>query len=79
MRKDLSLIRRLEKIEKELGYCQIKLEKEHRLATRVHFLRAHRDQMREALTSHAETGSNSHNCLGVLAFLEISRRTREDE
>ena len=30
MRRDLSLIRRLEKIEKELGYCQIKLEKEQR-------------------------------------------------
>ncbi|NCF98700.1 MAG: hypothetical protein GWP39_04225 [Planctomycetia bacterium] len=79
MRKDLSLIRRLEKIEKELGYCQIKLEKEHRLATRVHFLRAHRDQMREALTSYPETDSNSHNSLGGIAFLEISRRMMEDE
>ena len=40
MRKDLSLIRRLEKIEKELGYCQIKLEKEHRLL-RVFTFSAH--------------------------------------
>ena len=79
MRKDLSLIRRLEKIEKELGYCQIKLEKEQRLATRVHFLRAHRDHMRNSLSSYPESETGSQNSLGGLSFVEISRKMMEEE
>lgn len=45
MRRDLSLIRRLERIEKEMGYCQIKLEKEQRLAIQSRFLEICRDQL----------------------------------
>ncbi|HVR76569.1 MAG TPA: hypothetical protein VMT52_19725, partial [Planctomycetota bacterium] len=32
------MVRRLEKIEKEMGYCDIKLEKERRLREQVQFL-----------------------------------------
>jgi hypothetical protein len=34
------MVRRLEKIEKEMGYCEIKLEKERRLRRQADFLRA---------------------------------------
>ena len=34
------MVRKLEKIEKEMGYCEIKLEKERRLRGQVRFLRA---------------------------------------
>ncbi len=38
MGRDLSMVRRLEKIDKEIGYCEIKLEKERRLRTQLEFL-----------------------------------------
>src|SRR5262245_40115174 len=34
------MARRLDKIEKEMGYCEIKLEKERRLRRQISFLRA---------------------------------------
>ena len=34
------MVRKLEKIEKEMGYCEIKLEKERRLRRQVQFLEA---------------------------------------
>lgn len=34
------MVRKLDKIEKEMGYCEIKLEKERRLRRQVEFLRA---------------------------------------
>src|SRR5687767_3225555 len=34
------MARRLDKIEKEMGYCEIKLEKERRLRKQVQFLKA---------------------------------------
>jgi hypothetical protein len=79
MRKDLSLIRRLEKIEKELGYCQIKLEKEQRLATRVHFLRAHRDRLLEVLDLFPEQDSGAGDRLCGLSFSEISSRIMDED
>ncbi|RTZ91549.1 MAG: hypothetical protein DSY81_09610 [Bacillota bacterium] len=74
MRKDLSLIRRLEKIEKELGYCQIKLEKEQRLATRVHFLRSHRDRLMSVLDLFPEQDFGAGDRLCGMTFGEISLR-----
>ena len=49
MRRDLSMVRRLEKIEKEIGYCEIKLEKEQRLQAQAHFLRIHNDGLLDAI------------------------------
>ncbi|MEC9476393.1 MAG: hypothetical protein VX764_05070 [Planctomycetota bacterium] len=79
MRKDLSLIRRLEKIEKELGYCQIKLEKEQRLATRVHFLRVYRDQLIEALEIYPEQDPGSGDSLGDIGFQQIATAISEED
>ncbi len=79
MRKDLSLIRRLEKIEKELGYCQIKLEKEQRLATRVLFLRHHRDQLLLALDGYPDQDAGSGDNLCGLEFEEIARGIVEED
>ena len=79
MRKDLSLIRRLEKIEKELGYCQIKLEKEQRLATRVHFLRVYRDQLHEVLDVYPEQDSGAGDHLCGVSFQEIALSIAEED
>ncbi|MEE2889534.1 MAG: hypothetical protein VX404_03735 [Planctomycetota bacterium] len=79
MRKDLSLIRRLEKIEKELGYCQIKLEKEQRLATRVHFLRHYRDQLHSALEDYPDEDAGSGGSLCGMGFEEIALGIVEED
>ncbi|MGE4619347.1 MAG: hypothetical protein AAEJ04_06000 [Planctomycetota bacterium] len=79
MRKDLSLIRRLEKIEKELGYCQIKLEKEQRLATRVHFLRVHRDQLIAVLDQYPEQDSGPGDGLCGMRFSEMALAIAEED
>ena len=74
MRRDLSLIRRLEKIEKEMGYCQIKLEKEQRLTVQAEFLFIHRSQIAAAVEKYSGqvTESEIHgNRLGGLTFREV--------
>lgn len=47
------MVRKLEKIEKEMGYCEIKLEKEQRLRTQLHFLKLHAQALAAALESFA--------------------------
>ena len=79
MRKDLSLIRRLEKIEKELGYCQIKLEKEQRLSTRVHFLRHYRDQLLSALDGYPDQDAGSGDQLCGIGFAQIALGIVEED
>ena len=79
MRKDLSLIRRLEKIEKELGYCQIKLEKEQRLATRLHFLRSHRERLNQVLDLFPVQDFGSGDRLCGMKFTEISARIVDED
>ncbi len=58
MTTDLSTLRRLERIEKEIGYCEIKLEKEQRLVAQLRFLRMHgrhlADAVRAFRTRHPE-------------------------
>jgi len=85
MRRDLSLIRRLEKIEKELGYCQIKLEKEQRLTIQARFLSFHRGQVSAAVDRYRALtpGEELHgNRLGELRFpqvqLEVGTGVRPD-
>lgn len=43
------MVRKLEKIEKEMGYCEIKLEKEQRLRTQLHFLKLHLKGLEDAV------------------------------
>ena len=74
MRQDLSLIRRLEKIEKEMGYCQIKLEKEQRLAVQEQFLAMHQEDLAHAISSyerHVAEHEIHGNRLGGLGFHEV--------
>ncbi len=74
MRRDLSLIRRLEKIEKEMGYCQIKLEKEQRLSVQAEFLLVRRVQVAAAVEKYSSqvTEAEIHgNRLGGLCFREV--------
>ncbi len=75
MRRDLSLIRRLEKIEKEMGYCQIKLEKEQRLAIQSRFLGICRDQISGAVTRYEQRVRETElhgNRLGGLSFVQVA-------
>ncbi|MGE3165984.1 MAG: hypothetical protein AB7O52_13850 [Planctomycetota bacterium] len=67
MRRDLSLLRRLEKIEKEMGYCEIKLEKAQRLRTQLHFLKLHLRGVVEAAQRYAELGKGSSSLGNRLA------------
>ena len=84
MRRDLSMVRRLEKIEKEIGYCEIKLEKEQRLLTQLHFLRMHYKALQESknvyreLTGdagegtfwkHHHRGRHIYSCYQFLSYL----------
>jgi len=75
MRRDLSLIRRLERIEKEMGYCQIKLEKEQRLAIQSKFLELCRDQLTEAVErfeSEIDEAELNGNRLAGASFLQVA-------
>jgi len=75
MRRDLSLIRRLERIEKEMGYCQIKLEKEQRLAIQAKFLEICRDQLSDVVERFAgevDEGELNGNRLAGASFLQVA-------
>ncbi len=74
MRRDLSLIRRLEKIEKEMGYCQIKLEKEQRLSIQARFLSICATQLSEAVDRYSSVVVEEElhgNRIGTLSFREV--------
>ncbi|MEM7166780.1 MAG: hypothetical protein AAF581_15035 [Planctomycetota bacterium] len=80
MRRDLSMVRRLEKIEKEMGYCEIKLEKEQRLRTQLHFLKLHRRALEESMERFVEQHDENvgGRLLGGLALSEVQRRISID-
>lgn len=67
MRRDLSMLRKLEKIEKEMGYCEIKLEKEQRLRTQLHFLKLHRRGLQEGIQRYEELARDSDSTGNRLA------------
>ncbi len=52
MGREVSMVRRLEKIEKELGYCQIQLEKEQRVRLQYQFLLLERRGLVDAIASY---------------------------
>ena len=56
------MVRKLDKIEKELGYCEIKLEKERRLRRQVEFLRSDLDVLDSFVEIYDASGNrNSDN------------------
>ncbi|MFQ5654440.1 MAG: hypothetical protein ACE5GW_06890 [Planctomycetota bacterium] len=81
MGRDLSVIRKLEKIEKEMGYCEIKLEKEQRLTAQLQFLRYHRQALVEAVARirSASAGfEGAGNRLGGMTLLEVFHEVSSD-
>src|SRR6267378_3076452 len=52
------MARRLDKIEKEMGYCEIKLEKERRLYKQIAFLRAEIAALNHLLCQYQSAGVN---------------------
>ena len=64
------MVRRLEKIEKEMGYCEIKLEKRRRLCTQREFLLADLD----ALTRFSKLYESSDMGLRSLPYAKVARQ-----
>jgi len=50
------MVRRLEKIEKEMGYCDIKMEKERRLRRQLDFLRADVEALEKFMKMYESSG-----------------------
>ena len=79
MSRDLSLVRKLEKIEKEMGYCEIKIEKGQRVVLQLDFLKLHRSALADAIrrfeaTHNAEIGEG---ILFPYSFATPENRSRE--
>ena len=64
------MVRRLEKIEKEMGYCEIKLEKERRLRKQIEFLRGET----EALDRFMKLYESSDMGLQQLPFEKMAQQ-----
>jgi hypothetical protein len=64
------MVRKLDKIEKEMGYCEIKLEKERRLRRQAGFLRSEV----EVLNRFIQRYDGAKNSLTDLAFPKIGRQ-----
>ncbi|MEE8142748.1 MAG: hypothetical protein V3T77_06580 [Planctomycetota bacterium] len=73
MRRDLSTVRKLESIEKEMGYCEIKLERAQRLHTQLTFLKEHKQGLDSAIRrlEADHTDQTWGNRLGRLTLLEV--------
>ncbi len=54
------MARRLDKIEKEMGYCEVKLEKERRLNKQIEFLIADLREMDEIISHHRASSAHEH-------------------
>jgi hypothetical protein len=74
------MARRLDKIEKEMGYCEIKLEKERRLRKQITFLRADIAALDRLVWQHATNGLRAPKVAGRSSLNgDTSRRpSRED-
>ncbi|MEM7262726.1 MAG: hypothetical protein AAF488_12105, partial [Planctomycetota bacterium] len=59
MGRELSMVRKLEKIEKEMGYCQIKLEKAARLRVQRSFLDLQVRALEESIAGFKATASGA--------------------
>lgn len=77
MGRELSMVRRLEKVEKEIGYCQIKLEKEQRLQVQLQFLQLHRASLEQSIAelTQGETADDAvGNRLAGVSLFEVHQR-----
>jgi len=64
------MVRRLEKIEKEMGYCEIKLEKQRRLRKQRDFLMAELEAIGRFLTLYASFDTG----LGSLPYAKVAKQ-----
>jgi hypothetical protein len=81
MRRDLSLVRKLEKIEKEMGYCEIKIEKGQRLCAQLQFLKLHRQALSGAIRKLEVRGNpevGDGNLLGGRALRSVFHQVSLD-
>jgi hypothetical protein len=53
------MARRLDKIEKEMGYCEIKLEKERRLRKQIEFLKGDIEVLDKLVRDYSRTGARA--------------------
>jgi hypothetical protein len=71
------MARRLDKIEKEIGYCEIKLEKERRLRKQVQFLQDDLEVLESLIDEYTRRGAITRNFLGH-SHSDGSGRTSRD-
>lgn len=72
-------MRVLDRIEKEMGYCEVKLEKERRLRCQELYLRADVEALNEVLASYSATkfeAALKSNCIGGFPIAELPRIVR---
>lgn len=76
MGRELSMVRRLEKVEKEIGYCQIKLEKQQRLQVQLQFLQLHRASLEQSISelTQAHDDDAIGNRLAGVPLFEVFQR-----
>ncbi len=74
------MVRKLEKIEKEIGYCDVKLEKERRLRTQVEFLSAELEAVGRFLKLYESSDLQLHELpFGEIAQQIAIERSRSEE
>lgn len=74
------MVRRLEKIEKEMGYCDVKLEKERRLRRQIEFLTAEIEALDKFMKLYESSGMNLQNLPFEKIAQQISiERARRDK
>jgi hypothetical protein len=68
------MARRLDRIEKEMGYCEVKLEKERRLRKQIDFLKADVDILDRQVEKYSTWALNHPHGLGQEGFRRPSRQ-----
>jgi hypothetical protein len=71
------MARRLDKIEKEIGYCEIKLEKERRIRKQIQFLQDDLEVLDRLIDEYTRRGSISRNFPGQLPVDGAGRTSRD--
>jgi len=67
------MVRRLDKIEKEMGYCEIRLEKERRLRKQAVFLQADLDALKRILRDLERASTEGYSAGGVVAGIPVAQ------
>src|SRR5574341_591188 len=76
---EVRMARRLDKIEKEMGYCEIKIEKERRLRKQIEFLKADVEALDRLIRACSSQDAAGKPPAGRGFEAEVSRRPSREE